>query len=72
MGSTPKYASGSELPPPPFPPPSVNLFALTNLKKRKKDKKVVEEGELVPYNEGVLPKMPKIAKGKRKGLFGLK
>ena len=35
-----------------------------NLKKRKKDKKLVEEGELVPYNEGVPPKMPKTAKGK--------
>ena len=34
------------------------------MKKRKKDKEVVEEGELVSYNEGVPPKMPKTAKGK--------
>ena len=52
---------GSQLPPP-FP--STNLFAPVNLKKRKKDKQVVEEGELVPYNEGVPPTMPKTAKGK--------
>nr|POE76684.1 hypothetical protein CFP56_76376 [Quercus suber] len=31
---------------------------------RKKDKDVVEDGELVPYNKGVSPKLPKTAKGK--------
>ena len=60
-GLSPKDASGSQLPP---PHPSANPFALANLKKRKKDKEVVEEGELVPYNEGVPPKLPKTAKGK--------
>ena len=65
-GSAPKDASGSHLPltlpPPPFP--SVNPFALANLKKRKKDKKVVVEGELVPHNEEVPPKLPRMAKDK--------
>ena len=64
-GSAPKDASGSQLSLPP-PPPSVNPFAPTNLEKRKKDKEVVEEGELVPYNEEVPPKLLKIAKGKGK------
>ena len=63
-GSTPKDASESQLPAPPPPPPSVNPFTLANLKKRKKDKEVVEKGELVPYNEEVPPKFPKTAKGK--------
>ena len=65
-GSAPKDASGSHLPlalPPP-PSPLVNPFALANLKKRKKDKEVVEEGELVPYNEEVPPKLPRMAKDK--------
>lgn len=65
-GSAPKVSSMSQLPPvlpsPPFP--SVNPFAPANLKKRKKDKEVAEEGELVPYDEGVPSKLPKIAKGK--------
>lgn len=60
-GSAPKDASGSELPP---PHPSANPFAPTNLKKWKKDKEVAKEGELVPYSEGIPPKMPKTAKGK--------
>ena len=60
-GLAPKDASRSQLPP---PSPSANPFALANLKKRKKDKEVVKEGELVPYNEGVPPKLPKMAKGK--------
>lgn len=63
-GLVPKDASGSHLLPPPPPPPSANPFAPANLKKRKKDKEVVKEGELVPHDEGVPPKMPKIAKGK--------
>ena len=51
--------------PPPFPPhPSANPFAPTNLKKRKKDKEVAEEGELVSYNEEFPPKFSKTAKGK--------
>lgn len=58
-GSGPKDASGSELPS--FP--SANPFVPANLKK-KKDKEVAEKGELVPYNEGVPPKMPKTIKGK--------
>lgn len=44
-GSASKDASGSQLPPP--PPPLVSPFAPANLRKRKKDKEVVEEGELV-------------------------
>lgn len=62
-GLAPKDASGSHLPPPPL---LVNPFTPANLKKRKKDKKVVEEGELVPYYEGVSPKMPKTTKGKER------
>lgn len=52
--------------PPPPPAPPVNPFAPVNLKKRKKDKKVPEEGELVPQTEGVPLKLPKTAKGKGK------
>ena len=67
-GLAPKDASGSQLPPPSrpplTPPPLANLFAPANLKKRKMDKEVVEKGELVPYDEGVPPKMPKTTKGK--------
>ena len=62
-GLAPKDASGSQFPPP-SPPPLANPFVPANLKKRKKDKEVVEEGELVPHDEGVPPKMPKTAKGK--------
>lgn len=61
-GSVPKDASGSQPLPP--PPPSVNPFALANLKKRKKDKEVTKEGELVPHKEEVPPKLQKTAKGK--------
>ena len=64
-GLAPKDASGSQLPPP-LPSLSINPFAPANLKKRKKDKKVVEEGELVLYYEGVSPKMPKTTKGKER------
>ena len=63
-GSAFKEASGSQLPP---PPPSASLFAPANLKKRKKDKEVVEEGKLVPYNEGIHPKVSKMAKGRQRG-----
>lgn len=44
-GSAPKDTSGSQ-PPfslPPLPPPAVNLFAPTNLKKRKKEKEVASK-----------------------------
>ena len=67
-GSTPKDASESQLPASPLPPPSVNPFTLANLKKRKKDKEVVEKGELVPYNEEVPPKFPKTANKGRASL----
>ena len=64
-GSMPKDASGSQLPPAlPPSPPSINPSTPANLKKRKKDKEVATEGELVPYDEGVPPKLPKITKGK--------
>ena len=46
-GSAFKDASSSQLPP---PPSSASPFAPANLKKRKKDKEVVDEGKLVPYN----------------------
>jgi len=74
-GSAPKDASRSLLPPvlppppPPPPPPSINPFVLANLKKRKKDKEVVKEGEVVPLDEGVPPKLPKTAKGKGRTFF---
>ena len=68
-GSRPKDSSGSQLPPalPSPPPPSVNPFKPTNLKKRKKEKEVAKKGELVPDKEEAPPKLPKIAKGKGKG-----
>ena len=50
-GSAPKDASGSQpllaLSPPP-PSPIVNSFAIVNLKKKRKEKELVKEGELVP------------------------
>ena len=58
-GSTSKDALGSQLPPPPSTSPSMS----TNLRKREKDKEVVEEGELVPSNEGVPPTVSKASKG---------
>ena len=65
-GSAPKDALWSQIPPTlPLPPPSsVNPFAPTNLKKRKKENEVVKEGELVPYNEEVPFKLPRMAKDK--------
>lgn len=62
-GLASKDVVGFQLPP---PPPSATPFVLAILRKRKKDKEVVEEGELVPYNEGVPAKVPKTAKGKGK------
>lgn len=63
--SMPKDASGFQPPfPPPPPPSSVNPVSPTNLNKRKKEKEVVEEGELVPQKVGVPPKQQKTAKGK--------
>ena len=61
-GLAPKVASRSQppLPPPPPPPPSINPFAPANLKKRKKEKEITEEKELVPHEQ------QKIAKGKGK------
>ena len=50
--SVPKDASGSQphlaLPPP--PPPTVHSFAITNLKKKRKEQELVKEGELVFQN----------------------
>ena len=69
-GLAPKDASGSQ-PLPTLPLPSVNPFVLANLKKRKNDKEVVEEGEVIPLDEGVPPKLPKTAKGKGRG-FSIK
>ena len=53
-GASPKDASGSQLPPtlPPSPPPSlVNLLPIPGLKKKRKEKEIVEEGEVVPEKE---------------------
>ena len=54
-GSTPKDTSQSQPHLPiPFPPPlAINPFAPTYLKKRKKEKVVAKEGELVPQKEMV-------------------
>ena len=73
-GSTPKDTSGSHflLALPPSPLSSVNPFTLANLKKRKKDKEVVEEGELVPHNKEVPPKLPRTAKDKGRALSRLR
>ena len=72
-GLAPKDASGSQplptLPPP--PPPPVNPFTSANLKKRKKDKEVVEEGEVIPLDEGVPPTLLKTSKAKGNG-FSIK
>ena len=38
-------------PPPPPPPPAVNLLAMPNLKKKRKEKEVAEEGEVVRQKE---------------------
>ena len=63
--SVPKDTSGSQVPPVlPPPPSSINPFAPANFKKRKKDKEVAEEGEMIPFDEGVPPKLPKMTKGK--------
>ena len=51
--SAPKDASGSQPPlalPPP-PPPTVNPFVVTNLKKKRKEKELAKEGELVLQKE---------------------
>ena len=73
-GSMPKDTSGSHflLAVPPSPLSSVNPFTLANLKKRKKDKEVVEEGELVPHNKEVPPKLPRTAKDKGRALSWLR
>ena len=48
-GLAPKDVLGSQPPLSLFlPPPLVNSIALANLKKRKKENKAVEEGELLP------------------------
>ena len=44
----------------PLSPPTVNPFTVANLKKKRKEKEVAEEGELVPQKE---PKQQKTAKG---------
>ena len=58
-GLAPKDALGPKLPSSSSPPPLpiVNPFAPANLKKSKKDKEVAEEGELIPHNEEVPPKL---------------
>ena len=64
-GSAPKKALGSQLPPT-LPLSPVNPFAPANLKKRKKDKEVVEEEELVFHNEKFLQSFqgrPRIREG---------
>ena len=38
-------------PPPPPPPPAINLLAMPNLKKKRKEKEVAEEGEVVRQKE---------------------
>ena len=51
--SAPKDASRSQPPlalPPP-PPPTVNPFVVTNLKKKRKEKELAKEGELVLQKE---------------------
>ena len=53
-GSVQKDTSRSQplptlLPPP--PPPAVNLLAMPNLKKKRKEKEVAEEGEVVRQKE---------------------
>ena len=52
-GSSSKDAPKSQplptLPPP--PPPVLNLFPMSNLKKKKKEKEGTEERELVPQKE---------------------
>lgn len=61
-GSVPKDASRSQPPlalPSP-PPPIVNSFTVSNLKK-KRNEELAEEGELVPQKE---PKQQKTTKGK--------
>ena len=69
-GSTPKDTLRSQphLPIPLPPPLTVNPFAPTYLKKRKKEKEkvVAEEGELVPQKEMVPSKQQKMVKGKGK------
>ena len=64
-GLGPKNASGSRplltFPPPPPPPPTVGLLPMPNLKKKKKEKEIVKEGEVVLEKE---PKQQKIVKDK--------
>ena len=70
-GSMPKDALGSQPPlslPSP-PPPTVNLFAITNLKKKRKDKGLAKGG-----GGGVAPlkgaQAAEDGQGPGKGLFG--
>jgi len=44
----------------PPPSPTVNLFTVANLKKKRKENEVPEEGKVVPQKE---PKQQKMAKG---------
>ena len=53
-GLGPNDASGSQPPPtlpPPPPPLTVGLLSIPNLKKKRKEKEIVEEGEVVPEKE---------------------
>ena len=46
-GLVPKDASRSQ-PPLALPPPTINPFAVANLKKKRNEQELVEKGELVP------------------------
>ena len=46
-GLAPKDASRSQ-PPLALPPPTINPFAVANLKKKRNEQELVEKGELVP------------------------
>ena len=69
-GSMPKDALGSQPPlslPSP-PPPTVNLFAITNLKKKRKEKKLAKGGGGVAPLKGA--QAAEDGQGPGKGLFG--
>lgn len=64
-GSTAKGTSGSQpLSAFPPPPPLANPFTPANLKKKRKEKDMAEEGELILQKEGDPPKQQKTARGR--------